>query len=127
MADPLPAQAPAYDRQAVVFDRPSALRTQAAVHFVEERNRSPYRGRNEPRGGFYAGGYAQVTTALTAASGLTLGQGQITLCSRSGAALTADGPTGVPCYNAGGAVNVGTIIAVLWIDGDWSACVAPCS
>ena len=82
--------------------------------------------RRGSRGGVNPGIYAVATTDVSAASGLTLGQGTIQLCSRTNATLTQDGDSGLTCYNAGGAISRGTVFAVYWCDGDWSACVAPC-
>ena len=51
-----------------------------------------------------------------------LGSGTVTLCSRSGGTLTADGQT-VTVYNSGGTISGPKTLALDWTDGDWAVCV----
>lgn len=78
--------------------------------------------------GFLAAG-ATITGADPTTSPMTLGTGTVTLCSRSGAQLTADGVS-VTVYNAGGAFTAGSsgrIVGLVWRDGELSVDVARCS
>lgn len=71
---------------------------------------------------------ATITGATTTGGTLTLGSGTVTLCSRVGTILTADGLS-VTVYNAGGSMTApsgGRILGLCWRDGDWSVDVAKC-
>ena len=101
-------------------------RFKRAVDRVLEANRARY---PYPRRGRTTGANAGAWGALepggtiTAASGLVLGQGSVTLCSRSGATLTADGDV-VGVLNAGDAITAGgsaKVIKLSWSDGSWAA------
>ncbi len=72
------------------------------------------------------GTYALSTSAISAASGNTLGSGTIQLCTRSGATLTAGGSASITCYNAAGAILSGAYMLVIVAAGAYSVVVAPC-
>jgi len=76
------------------------------------------------RWGFLAAGQT-----ISGASGMTLGHGTVTLCSRAGYTLDDDGDS-VEVLNAGGEVTAGTggrILKLGWTEGAWSLDVFPCS
>lgn len=112
----------------VLPDRASCERFADSTKYFE----TMIRGKDAPKGGRRrgekAGTYAFLPSGstITSASGAALGEGLVTLCSRSGAALTADGETGVQVYNAGGTVNGPVYIKLGWTDGDWSVDVVLC-
>lgn len=114
----------------VALNRDAYHRVRDAVRYVEtfRRNRVvPGKGLNAfIRPSSYA--FLAAGATISAPSGSTLGSGSVTLCSRSGATVTADGET-VTVYNAGGSVSgggSGKYVKVGWCDGDWSVDVAPC-
>ena len=128
---PVASPQPPVGNQAVGLDLASAVRVEAATKFVETMYRTRPRlpagknpGLNAGWWGFLAGG-----ASIGGASGLTLGTGTVTLCSRDGATCTADGDT-VAVYNAGGSFTAptgGMVVKLGWTDGDWSTDVAACS
>lgn len=110
----------------VQIDRVTADAFADATRYVQRI----VRGRDDrgyPRGtGLNPGIYALTTSTISAASGATLGSGTVTLCSRSGATLTADGETGVTVYNAGGSVASGRYVKLGCAGGAWSVDVDKC-
>lgn len=105
---------------------PTYVRHARVVDYVERTTRARYpypeRGRTT---GASAGAWAKLAngSTITACSGLTLGSGTVTLCSRSGAALTADGES-ITVYNAGDAITTSgadRAVKLTWTDGVWSA------
>ena len=107
--------------------RPETYRRHAdAVDYIERTNRARYpragRGRTTvPASGTWAKLASGHT--ISAASGLTLGSGTVTLCSRDGTTLTADGDD-VTVYNAGDEITAtdgDKAIKLSWSDGDWAA------
>lgn len=72
-----------------------------------------------------AWGYLASGHTISAGSGLSLGGGTVTLCSRSGGALTADGED-VPVLNSGATVTGPKSLALEWTDGSWAVC-PPCT
>jgi hypothetical protein len=108
-----------------VLLRPETFeRHEAAFSQVEEANTARYpmvgRGRTtKPSTGTW--GYLAPGQVISAASGLTLGSGPVTLCSRSGGTLTPDGET-VTVYNSGGVLTGPNALALDWTDGVWAVC-----
>lgn len=106
-------------------------RVSRATRYVErmDRSRTPRQRRGSPDGvnpGVY--GFLAAGATISGASGLTLGTGTVTLCSRTGATCVANGDS-VTVYNAGGSLSGGAsglLLALGWVDGDWSVEVAPC-
>lgn len=114
-----------------LVDPATAARIATAVSYVEDSSRGGRPRQRRARGPWeVAGVYGFLASGATisAASGATLGSGTVTLCSRSGASLTADGES-VTAYNAGGSVTAGAggaYVALGWVDGDWSVVVVKC-
>lgn len=78
-----------------------------------------------------AGAWAMLASGATisAASGMSLGSGTVTLCSRSGSALTADGQV-ITVYNAGDAITASggnKAIKLSWADSVWVASRCTCA
>jgi hypothetical protein len=116
----------------MMLDPATARRIEAAVGQVEGyyRNRPPG-GLRGPRGNDSPGawGFLPAGDTITGASGMTLGSGTVTLCSRSGDTCDDDGDE-VTVYNAGGAVTAGSggrVCKLGWTDGTWSLDVFPCA
>lgn len=127
--DWIPNPEPAVDTTTpIALKPPTYSRHARVVDYIERTNRSRYpragRGRTTSPA---AGCWAKLASGSTISgvSGLTLGSGTVTLCSRSGTALTADGDT-VTVYNANDAITAASDMAVklTWTDGEWS--VAKC-
>lgn len=74
------------------------------------------------------GQYAKVTTAISAKTGTTLGQGKITLYDRDGAEKTlSTTETDLDCYNdTSQTIAVNSDITVMWTNGAWEAVVWEC-
>lgn len=111
--NPIALSAKTYERHADVVD------------YIERTNRARYpragRGRTTDAS---AGAWGKLASGhtITAASGLTLGSGTVTLCDRSGASLTDTGEK-VTVYNAGdeiGAMYGDMAVKLSWSDGDWA-------
>jgi hypothetical protein len=96
-----------------------------AVDYVERTNRARYpragRGRTtNPNAGIWAS--LPSGTSISAASGMNLGSGTVTLCSRSGTTLTADGESVTVC-NAGDIITAtgsDKAVKLSWSDGVWA-------
>lgn len=96
----------------------------AAVRYVETLNRAtpPRAGRGRttnPASG--AWGYLQPGDVISGIVGMTLGEGDVTLCTRDGSELTADGDV-THVYNACRrlkAGGVGIVLPLTWMDGCW--------
>lgn len=121
--DPVPYTPPG---DPIALSPQTYARHARAVNYVEGANnaRYPYprRGRTTTSA---AGAWAVLPSGHTilAASGLHLGTGTVTLCSRDDNTLTADGED-IVVYNSGDAISAGgsdKIIKVSWTDGVWSA------
>lgn len=111
-------------------DSPIALRPATyerftrAVQYVEKMNRAtaPRTGRGRTTSATWgAWGLLQPGDVITGVSGMTLGEGDVTLCTRDGAELTADGDV-THVYNrnrrlkAGGS---GVLLQLQWVSGCW--------
>lgn len=73
-------------------------------------------------------GFLAAGASITAASGSTLGNGTVTLCTRTGGSLNANLGTAT-VYNAGGAVSGGAsgkYVKLGWAADAWSLDVASC-
>lgn len=131
MSTPLPPRGTAIGGRPVVLSRPTARRILDAVDQVERigQLRAPRTGGDRGQGrSSGAWGYLAAGASITGASGSTLGSGTVTLCSRSGTTLAADGDS-VTVLNAGGEVVAGTggrYLKIGWTDGAWSLDVFPC-
>jgi len=69
-----------------------------------------------------AWGYLASDATISACVGLTLGTGTVTLCSRSGNTLTADGED-VQVYNPGGGIIGPKLLELSWTDNVWAVCL----
>ncbi len=108
----------------VVFRPTTFGRHARAVNRVLGDNQARYprvgRGRTtKPSSGTW--GSLASGHSISAASGLTLGSGTVTLCSRSGDTLTADGED-ITVYNAGGVITGPKVLELDWTDGVWAVC-----
>jgi hypothetical protein len=108
----------------VALSPPVYARHEAAVRYVEGqiRTRAPW-----PSSGRFPGvapgawGRLASGATITAASGLTLGQGQVKLCDNTGTVFPEDETVGV--RNAGSAINATSgprIVRLTWTKGDWA-------
>lgn len=124
---------PPLTNPAVELDLHSAERMRRSVKFTEDRPRDALPGaglgiRGIPRPGVYA--YLAPGAIFSAASGLLLGSGSVTICSKTVGSGTcvADGPL-VTAFNAGGGFTAGSsgmVVKLGWVDGDWSLDVSGC-
>jgi hypothetical protein len=125
MPDPyVPQPDDAIEGRPVVFRPTTFARHDRALGGVGERNEARYpmsgRGRTtNPSAGFW--GYLASGASISAGSGLSLGTGTVTLCSRSGTTLLADGDD-VTVLNSGGIITGPQILELDWTDGDWAVC-----
>jgi hypothetical protein len=119
---------PVDDGNAVVFDRPSAVRVVRVTKYVEGMIQQRPGPRNQPRDLSPAGAWAKLQSgnSISGASGSSLGSGSVTLCSMSSGALTDDGDV-VTAYNAGGSITGPAYLKLGRVGTDWSVDVAPCS
>lgn len=120
--------------QPQLVDHASGKRIVAATKYVERfyRGSGGARGFDGPFANPLPGVYAFIaaSAAVSGASGLSLGSGSATLCSRSPGSPTcvANGPV-VTFYNAGGGFTAGVsgqLCKLGWVNGDWSLDVTPC-
>ena len=131
MNAPVGPQRDPLDNSPVRLERATAERMAASTRYVERIVRTqaaPQRRDMRTWESAGAWGFLAAGATISAASGATLGTGTVTLCSRDGADLTADGIE-VDVYNAAGSVSGGTsgvYVKLGWTDGDWSLDVAPC-
>lgn len=131
MADqiPLPSpwpqpQSPEIGGNPIALSPGTYARHERAVRYVELMTRelpfTPRRGRTTtPASGVW--GYVQPGKVITGIYGLTLGEGQMVICSRDGPHLTTDGDT-VTVYNSGRRFKAGpngAVFALTWMDGNW--------
>lgn len=129
---PVTALAPPLPGGAVAPSASAFSRIAATVRWVESRPRNELpngRRRSLPAQAGGAWGFLTAGATVSGASGMTLGHGTVTLCSRAGYTLTADGDS-VEVLNAGGGVTAGAggrILKLGWVDGVWSLDVFPCS
>lgn len=124
--DWVPEQQPYLNPEGLIALRPETFaRHENAVRAVEGANNARYpragRGRTTSTSAGAWGMLASGAT-ITAGSGLTLGSGTVTLCTRSGSTLTSTGET-VTVYNAGDAITASggdKAIRLSWVDA-WVA------
>lgn len=122
--DYVPSPASPVGGDPILFRPETLARHEQAVRDVLGGNRARYpragRGRTtSPSAGFW--GQLASGSSITAASGLVLGTGTVTLCSREDDTLAADGED-VTVYNPGGAITGPQILELDWTDGDWAVC-----
>src|ERR1051326_111839 len=118
VADNAVGNAPVVFRPAT-FDRHARV-----VDLVEGNTRARYPRKARGRTTHAASGtwgYLASGNTITAASGMVLGDGTVTLCSRVDGTLTADGED-VPVLNSGGAIAGPRVLALEWTAGAWSVC-----
>jgi hypothetical protein len=131
MPDPLPpptwspGQQPAIGGTGVIALRPETFaRHERATRYVEQmvrRLQSPGKRGKTTEANAGTWGWLRPGDTITGASGLTLGSGTVTLCTRDGATLTPD-PAGetVTVYNTCPAITgdptTGTALPLHWVD-----------
>ncbi|MFO0892445.1 MAG: hypothetical protein U0790_25300 [Isosphaeraceae bacterium] len=110
-----------------IFLRPETYaRHAAAVRRGESeiRTRAPQPGDSRARG-VAPGAWGRLASGdtITAASGTTLGTGQVKLCDRAGVVYPEDET--VTVYNAGDSISASggaKIVPLEWTGGEWSTC-----
>lgn len=128
MPDPwTPDPSPAVDSAEPIALKPGTYTRHArVVDYIERTNRARYpragRGRTTSTAAGVWGKLAS-GSSISAGSGLTLGTGTVTLCTRNGATLTDTGEQ-VTVYNSGDAITASSgdmAVKLSWSDGDWAA------
>lgn len=115
---------PPVDDRPVLFRPPTFARHDAAARYVEGRVRTRAPRTTATRfPGVIPGAWGLLASgnSISAASGMTLGSGDVNLCDRSG----VDSGVTVTAYNAGPAITASSgdkIVPMEWTGGDWSVC-----
>ncbi|MFO0892444.1 MAG: hypothetical protein U0790_25295 [Isosphaeraceae bacterium] len=111
------------DRTPIALSPQTYARHAAAVNQVESgiQTRAPRPGSSRARG-LAPGARGRLASGgtITAATGLTLGAGDVKLCDRSGVVYPENET--VTVYNAGPAISASggaKIVRLAWTDGDW--------
>ncbi len=132
MDSPVPPQSPTIGGGPVLLDRPSAVRTERAVRWVE----TTYRNRQPPGGRGLNVGTTWLRKAKTGSGGIpaatandTPGSATITFCEWSDSLSkwvpTSETNTGLN-PSAAAPVTANWIITVGWVSGMWEVQMDPC-